>query len=194
VPFTARAVAVFCGSRSGNDPVSLAAAVALGAGLASHGIRLIYGGGRVGLMGALADAVLAGGGQVLGVIPDFLTRMEVAHQGVQDLRVTDSMHSRKRLMFDTADAFVTLPGGFGTLDETIEVLTWRQLGLHDKPIIICDTGGWAQPMLAALRATVSQGFASASSLDLFEVADSPEAVLRRLQALPAPAEAEPERL
>ena len=190
----ARSVAVFCGSRSGDDPVCLAAAVALGASLAAHGIRLIYGGGRVGLMGALADAVLAGGGEVLGVIPEFLTRMEVAHQGVQDLRVTDSMHSRKRLMFDAADAFVTLPGGFGTLDETVEVLTWRQLGLHDKPIILCNAAGWADPLLAALRATVSQGFASAASLDLFEVVPEPEDVIERLLDLPAWAEASPARL
>ena len=194
VSFQARAVAVFCGSRSGDNPVCLAAAVALGAGLAAQGIRLIYGGGRVGLMGAVADAVLAGGGQVTGVIPDFLTRMEVAHEGVRDLRVTDSMHTRKRMMFDMADAFVTLPGGLGTLDETVEVLTWRQLGLHDKPIILCDAGGWAQPLLAALRSTVAQGFASATALDLFEVVDSPEAVLARLKTLPARAAAESARL
>jgi uncharacterized protein (TIGR00730 family) len=194
VPYSARAVAVFCGSKSGNDPVCLAAAVALGAGLAAHGIRLIYGGGRVGLMGALADAVLAGGGEVTGVIPDFLTRMEVAHEGVSDLHVTDSMHTRKRMMFDMADAFVTLPGGFGTLDETVEVLTWRQLGLHDKPVILCNAGGWAEPLLAALHSTVAQGFAGASSLDLFEVLETPEAVLARLRELPVRAETESARL
>jgi uncharacterized protein (TIGR00730 family) len=142
----------------------------------------------------VADAVLAGGGQVTGVIPDFLTRLEVAHAGVLDLRVTDSMHTRKRMMFDMADAFVTLPGGFGTLDETVEVLTWRQLGLHNKPVIICNAGGWADPLLAALRGTVAQGFASASSLELFEVADTVDAVLARLSELPAQAEAESARL
>ena len=191
---TGRSAAVFCGSRSGDDPVMLAATVAVGAGLAALGIRLIYGGGRVGLMGAMADAVLAGGGAVTGVIPDFLSRREVAHDGVQDLRITDSMHTRKRMMFDLADVFVTLPGGFGTLDETVEVLTWRQLGLHDKPIYICDFGGWAQPVLAALRATVAQGFASASSLDLFEVVADPEALLARLAMVPARAPALSDRL
>jgi uncharacterized protein (TIGR00730 family) len=180
-----RAAAVFCGSRSGDDPVHLAATLAVGAGLAAHGIRLIYGGGRVGLMGALADAVLAGGGAVTGVIPDFLSRREIAHDGVQDLRVTDSMHTRKRMMFDLADAFITMPGGFGTLDETVEVLTWRQLGLHDKPVLICDIAGWAQPLLAVLRATVAQGFASAASLDLFEVMPDPETLLARLAEVPS---------
>jgi uncharacterized protein (TIGR00730 family) len=185
---------VFCGSRTGDDPVLLAATVAVGAGLAAHGFRLIYGGGRVGLMGALADAVLAGGGAVTGVIPDFLSRREVAHSGVADLHVTDSMHTRKRMMFDLADAFVTLPGGFGTLDETVEVLTWRQLGLHDKPVIICDVGGWAQPLLGALRATVSQGFASAQSSDLYEVVPDVPALLARLATVPARRPVESTRL
>jgi uncharacterized protein (TIGR00730 family) len=190
----ARAVAVFCGSRPGHDPALREAAVTLGAGLAAQGIRLIYGGGRVGLMGAVADAVLDGGGEVTGVIPDFLTRLEVAHPGVDDLRVTDSMHTRKRMMFDMADAFVTLPGGFGTLDETIEVLTWRQLGLHAKPIILCNAGGWVGALLSTLRGTVTQGFASADCLDMLEVLDSPRDVLARLRALPARAEAESARL
>jgi uncharacterized protein (TIGR00730 family) len=193
LPFT-RSAAVFCGSRTGDDPVLLAATVAVGAGLAAHGFRLIYGGGRVGLMGALADAVLAGGGAVTGVIPDFLSRREVAHSGVADLHVTDSMHTRKRMMFDMADAFVTLPGGFGTLDETVEVMTWRQLGLHDKPIIICDVGGWAQPLLGALRATVLQGFASAESSDLYEVVPDVAALLARLATVPARKPVESARL
>ncbi len=194
MPSFARSAAVFCGSRSGDDPVLLAATVAVGAGLAAHGFRLIYGGGRVGLMGALADAVLAAGGDVTGIIPEFLSRREVAHDGVTDLRITDSMHSRKRMMFDLADAFITLPGGFGTLDETVEVLTWRQLGLHDKPVIICDVGGWAQPLLAALRATVAQGFASAESADLFEVAPDVEALLARLETVAPQHAVQSERL
>ena len=194
MPSSARSAAVFCGSRSGNDPVMLAATLAVGAGLAGLGIRLIYGGGRVGLMGALADSVLDAGGAVTGVIPDFLSRREVAHDGVQDLRVTDSMHTRKRMMFDLADVFVTLPGGFGTLDETVEVLTWRQLGLHDKPVILCDFGGWAQPLLAVLRAAVTQGFASAESADLFEVVADPATLLARLADVPARAPVLSERL
>ena len=123
-----RSVAVFCGSRPGRDPAWMQAAGELGRSLARTGMRLVFGGGRVGLMGAVADGVLAHGGTVLGVIPEFLTAMEVAHGGLTELVVTDSMHSRKRRMFDEADAFVTLPGGLGTLDATEEIVTWAQLG------------------------------------------------------------------
>jgi uncharacterized protein (TIGR00730 family) len=158
--------------------------VALGHGLAAAGLRLIYGGGRVGLMGAVADAVLQAGGEVIGVIPEFLTRLEVAHEGVTELVVTDSMHSRKRLMFDLADAFVTMPGGLGTLDETVEIITWRQLGLHDKPVFVCNVGGWAQALLAAFQATVDDGFASESALGLFETVPDVAALLQRLIDLP----------
>lgn len=176
----ARSVAVFCGSKHGLAPAPAHAAQALGRGLAAAGIALIYGGGHVGLMGVLADAVLAGGGQVTGVIPDFLARREVAHGDITDLIVTSNMHDRKRLMFERADAFVTLPGGFGTLDETIEILTWKQLGLHTKPVLLCDVGGWAEGLLAALRATVAHGFAHQASLDMLEVLPDVPAVLARL--------------
>jgi uncharacterized protein (TIGR00730 family) len=189
-----RAVAVFCGSRAGHDARHQAAATALGAGLAARGIRLVYGGGRVGLMGAVADAVLAGGGLVTGVIPEFLTRLEVAHTGLTALHITDSMHDRKRMMFAMADAFVTLPGGFGTLDETVEIATWRQLGLHDKPILLCNEGGWADAFLAALRATVTDGFASASSLDLIETVPDVPALLARLDDVAPAARGAPARL
>ncbi len=179
-----RAVAVFCGSRCGHDPAARAAAVTLGTGLAERGINLVYGGGRVGLMGALADAALAAGGQVVGVIPAFLTRLEVAHSGLSTLHVTESMHTRKRMMFDMADAFVTLPGGLGTLDETIEIITWRQLGLHDKPVLICDAAGWARALLGALDTTIAQGFAGGDSRRLFEVMGDVPAVLTRLAEIP----------
>ncbi len=183
-----RAVAVFCGSRAGHDPAAGQAALALGRGLAERGIGLVYGGGRVGLMGALADAALAAGGQVIGVIPEFLTRMEVAHTGVSTLHVTESMHTRKRMMFDLADAFITLPGGLGTLDETIEMITWRQLGLHDKPVLICDVAGWAGTLLATLETTIAQGFAGRESRRLFEALADVPAVLARLEQLgPTPA-------
>lgn len=178
-----RSVAVFCGSRRGHDPVFAAAARALGQGLAEAGIRLVYGGGRVGLMGVLADATLGAGGQVLGVIPDFLTRREVAHQGVRDLAVTSSMHSRKQGMFDAADAFVSLPGGLGTLDETVEIITWRQLGLHDKPMLLCDVAGSAAPLVAAFEASIANGFAAAEVRRLYEVLDGVPAVLHRLAEL-----------
>jgi uncharacterized protein (TIGR00730 family) len=175
-----RSVAVFCGSRAGNDPAFGAAATALGRGLAATHRTLIYGGGRVGMMGLVADAVLAGGGTVEGIIPDFLMKWEVSHPGVTDMHVTDTMHDRKRRMFDRADAFVTLPGGLGTLDETIEILTWRQLRLHDKPILICDVNGWARHFVGAIEATVEQGFAAAGVLAFIEVLDGPDSVLSRL--------------
>ena len=143
-------VAVFCGARAGSAPVFRQAATALGRGLAEAGIRLVLGGGRIGLMGAVADAALASGGAVTGVIPDFLTRAEVAHPGVRDMVVTDSMHSRKQRMFELSDAFVSLPGGLGTLDETVEIITWRQLRLHAKPVLLCDVAGSAGPFLAMI--------------------------------------------
>ena len=182
-----RAVAVFCGSRPGHDPRALQAAVALGTGLAERGIRLIYGGGRIGLMGAVADAALAQGGLVTGVIPEFLTHMEVAHTGLTALHVTESMHTRKRMMFDLADAFVTLPGGLGTLDETIEIITWRQLGLHAKPVLLCNAGGWADPLLAALEASIAQGFTGEEARGFFDVVPDVAGVLTRLARLaPSP--------
>jgi len=178
-------IAVFCGSRAGHDPVFAEAGRALGAGLAQAGIRLVYGGGRIGLMGVIADAVLGAGGTVLGVIPEFLTRREVAHEGVNEMIVTDSMHDRKRRMYEESDAFLTMPGGIGTLDETIEIISWRQLGLHEKPILLCDVSGSARPLVAALEATVSMGFAAAETRDLYEVLVGVPAVLERLGQLPA---------
>jgi uncharacterized protein (TIGR00730 family) len=177
------AVAVFCGSRSGNDPAYPAAAEALGQGLAHAGIRLVYGGGRIGLMGIMADAALGAGGSVIGVIPEFLTRREVAHPALTELIVTDSMHSRKQQMFEAADAFISLPGGLGTLDETIEIITWRQLGLHHKPVLICDVAGSAAAFLATIEGTITAGFALPDARRLFEVMDGVPAVLRRLAHL-----------
>ena len=178
-------VAVFCGANAGHDPVFRTAATELGRSMARAGMRLVYGGGRVGLMGALADGALAEGGQVIGVIPDFLTRWEVAHDGVSELIITDSMHSRKLRMFELADAFVSLPGGLGTLDETIEIITWRQLKLHDKPILVCDVGGSAAPLLAAIEAAIEAGFARGDARDLFERTEGITATLARLQHLHA---------
>lgn len=187
-------VAVFCGSRLGHSPAHAAAIDALGRGLAARGIGLIYGGGRVGLMGRLADAVLDAGGRVAGVIPDFLSAREVAHARVEDLTVTDSMHSRKQMMFARADAFITMPGGLGTLDETVEIITWRQLGLHDKPILIVDIEGWAGPLIAAFEASVAQGFADPSAARLFEHVPDVDAALARLVAFDKVGHADPARL
>ncbi len=189
-----RSVAVFCGSRFGHDPAFRAAAEALGRGLAQAGLRLVYGGGRVGLMGVVADAVLEHGGSVFGVIPGFLQRREVAHGGPVDLVITDTMHDRKQRMFEAADAFVTMPGGLGTFDETIEITTWRQLGLHDKPVLVCDVQGWARPYLATLRAAIDQGFADPATADLYQVLPDVPAVLGRLATLVRPQAGQPERV
>jgi uncharacterized protein (TIGR00730 family) len=187
-------IAVFCGSREGDDPAFVEAARALGRGLAEASIRLVYGGGRVGLMGQVADAALESGGTVLGVIPQFLTRWEVAHPGVSEMIVTDSMHSRKHRMFAESDAFVSMPGGLGTMDETIEVLTWRQLRLHSKPILLCDVIGSTAPLVAAIDAAIAQGFAPSDARDWFEVVHGVPALLERLRALPRGTTAAPEKL
>jgi uncharacterized protein (TIGR00730 family) len=178
-------VAVFCGGRAGNDPAFRAAASELGRGMARAGIRLVYGGGRVGLMGALADGALAAGGKVIGVIPEFLTHWEVAHDGLSEQIVTDSMHSRKRRMFELSDAFVALPGGLGTLDEIVEIMTWRQLRLHDKPVLICDVAGSAAPLLSVIEAAIAAGFAPPEARTLFERTDGVGATIARLQQLNA---------
>lgn len=167
----------------GADPAYAVAAQALGAGLARAGIRLVYGGGRVGLMGVAADAAIDAGGQVLGVIPEFLRQREVAHERVRNMIVTPSMHVRKHGMFEAADAFVTLPGGIGTMDETIEIISWRQLRLHDKPILICDVLGSAEPFRLALEATIRMGFADAATAGLYEFVPGVEATLARLAEL-----------
>jgi uncharacterized protein (TIGR00730 family) len=176
-------VAVFCGSSFGHDPVFREAAVALGDGLARAGMCLVYGGGRIGLMGALADAALAAGGEVLGVVPDFLRTTEIAHSALTRLEVTDSMHTRKRRMFELSDVFVSFPGGIGTLDETIEILTWRQLGLHAKPILICDIAGSAQGLVGAIEGAIAGGFAAAALREAYVVIEGVPRVLARLAGL-----------
>lgn len=178
-----QSVAVFCGSRFGNHPVYREAAAELGRGIARAGWRLVYGGGRVGLMGVVADAALAEGGAVLGIIPEFLQRREVAHNGGVKMVLTATMHDRKRMMFDAASAFVTMPGGLGTFDETIEITTWRQLQLHDKPILICDVAGWAQPYLRMIQAAKATGFADADAEELYEVLPDVASTLSRLHAI-----------
>jgi uncharacterized protein (TIGR00730 family) len=179
-----RSVAVFCGSRPGDRADFVAAARALGRGLAQADMRLVFGGGRIGLMGAVADAALAAGGDVVGVIPEFLTRLEVAHGGLAELVVTDSMHARKQRMYELSDAFVVLPGGLGTMDEAMEIITWRQLRLHDKPILLCDIAGSAAPLVAAIEAAIARGFALPESRRLFQVAEGVEATLAALGAMP----------
>ncbi len=171
---------VFCGAQSGKDPMFREATEALGRGLAQRNITLIYGGGQIGLMGAVADATLKAGGAVVGVIPEFLTQWEVAHTGVAEMIVTDTMHSRKRRMFDLSDVFISMPGGLGTLDETFEILTWRQLRRHDKPILIVNIAGSASALVALIESCVTLGFAKPEIRELYEVFDSVDAVLAHL--------------
>jgi uncharacterized protein (TIGR00730 family) len=187
-------VAVFCGSRVGVNPAYAEAGRVLGRGLGQAGLRLVYGGGRVGIMGVVADAVLAAGGTVIGVIPEFLTKWEVAHTNVSEMIVTDSMHSRKRRLYEEADVFVVMPGGLGTYDEAIEVITWRQLRLHDKPILLCNVAGSVGPLVAAIDYAIEQGFADVASRGLFEVVEGVPAVMERLTALPAGRGAPAERM
>lgn len=177
---------VFCGSKVGDDPAFETAARRLGNVLAERGVRLVYGGGGIGLMGVLADAVLAAGGAVSGVIPEFLVAYEVGHAGLDQLMVTPSMHERKRRMFEMADGFVVLPGGLGTLDEAFEIITWKQLRLHAKPIVILDVGGYWRSFEALIANAVEHDFAHASVADLFTVVGSVEAVFTALNDAPEP--------
>jgi uncharacterized protein (TIGR00730 family) len=149
---------VFCGSNAGASPVFADVAATLGAALAHRQIGLVYGGGDVGLMGVVADAVIEHGGEAIGVIPEFLERAEVAHAGLTQLHVVASMHERKALMAALADGFIALPGGFGTLDELAEALTWTQLGLQAKPVVLLDVGGFWDPLVQFLDAAVHHGF------------------------------------
>lgn len=153
-----KAVCVYCGSNAGNRPVYAERAAALGTRLGREKIALVYGGGNVGLMGILADATLAAGGGVIGVMPEQLVGWEVAHQGLTRLEVVANMHERKARMFDLSDAFIALPGGFGTLDEMFEMLTWRQLGLGDKPCAFLDVDGFYAPLLAMMDRMVEERF------------------------------------
>ncbi|HQT63316.1 MAG TPA: TIGR00730 family Rossman fold protein [Acidocella sp.] len=176
-------VTVFCGSSPGVDPAYAAAAREFGAGLAKQQMELVFGGGNVGLMGILAGAALEAGARVTGIIPDFLRQREVEFHGLSELIVTDSMHTRKRRLFALGDVFVVLPGGLGTYDETIEILTWKQLGRHEKPIILCDILGWAQPFAAMVAETIKRGFAKPSVQNMFEIQPDVSATLARLAAL-----------
>jgi len=176
-----RSLCVFCGSRVGTDPAYAAGAERLGHGLAERGVRLIYGGGSIGLMGVVMQSVLDHGGEATGVIPEFLMRREVGSPALTELVVVDSMHERKQRMFELADAFAVLPGGLGTLDETIEIITWQQLRLHAKPIGLLNVGGYWQVYEALIDWIVDQGFADAGIRDLFIVEEDVESLLGALE-------------
>ncbi|HET9692345.1 MAG TPA: TIGR00730 family Rossman fold protein [Acidimicrobiales bacterium] len=182
-----RAVAVFCGSSRGSDPAAAEAAADFGRRLARGGTRLVYGGGRVGLMGVVADATLAAGGAVTGVITRALDAREVAHGGLSELRVVETMHERKAAMADAADAFVMLPGGFGTWEEFTEAVTWTQLGIHTKACGVLDVAGFYQPLVNLVAAAVENGFVRPQHAGLVIVERDPAALLDRLAAWQPPA-------
>lgn len=189
-----KSICVFCGASDAVDGAYRDAATRLGAMLAEAGIELVFGGGRIGLMGLLAAAVIQGGGKVTGVIPRHLHRAEIgAQEPLGELHVVDTMHQRKALMFSRADAIAVLPGGLGTLDETFEVLTWKQLGLHDKPIVAVDIDGYWGPLLHMIDRVVATGFAPRASLHLMRVVERVEELLPLLAALPEPSAAPPGR-
>ena len=172
-----QSVSVFCGSRSGNNPIFAIAASHLGTLLAKEKIKLIYGAGNIGLMGVIADACLAANGHVIGVIPTKLVEKEVAHKGLSELFVVDSMHERKALMASKSEAFIALPGGFGTCDELFEILTWAQLGIHHNPIGILNTEGFFDPLLAWIDQMIEQGFVKPKFRHLLLVATKPDELL-----------------
>lgn len=170
-------ICVYCGARHGAKPAYTDAARALGAAIGSRGWQLVYGGGKVGLMGEVADATLAAGGRVVGVIPKSLKNLEVEHLGLDELHVVPTMHIRKQMMAERADVFIALPGGIGTLEELYEVWTWRQLGYHDQPVGLLNIDGYYDHLLSFMRHSVAEGFLSASQNDVLQVSQDPEALL-----------------
>jgi uncharacterized protein (TIGR00730 family) len=180
-------ICVFAGSSAGSRPEYLAAAEELGRVLAAREIGVVYGGARVGLMGAVADAVLVGGGQVIGVIPQAMVEKEVAHDGLTDLRVVTTMHERKALMAELSDGFIALPGGWGTLDELFEILTWAQLGIHQKPCGLLNVLGYFDRLLAFLDHAVQQGFVRGEFGALLATSDSPATLLSAMERQRPPA-------
>lgn len=175
-------VCVYCGSSEGNDPGFYEAADQFGRILAKNGVHLVYGGGNVGLMGALARAAIEEGGEVTGIIPDFLTKSEIPLCAVHDLIVTDSMHTRKRIMFERSQAFVALPGGIGTLEELIEMLTWAQLGRHNHPIVLANLQGFWNPLIQLLDHMIARQFAGSNIRRFYGVVDKVDDILPRIEA------------
>lgn len=182
-PSPAFSVCVYCGSRTGADPAHAALAQATGQWIGSHGGQLVYGGGRNGLMGIVADATMKAGGRAIGIIPKSLVDLEVAHHGCTELHVVDTMHERKRLMAEHSDAFLALPGGIGTFEELFEVWTWRQLGYHDQPIGLLNIQGYYDHLLSFMDHSVAEGFLSASQQAAVQVGTDPEALLLALAGL-----------
>lgn len=180
-------ICIYCGSRPGADPAHAQAARLTGHIIGQQGWQLVYGGGKVGLMGVVADAVLAAGGRVVGVIPRKLREREVGHRALSELHIVDTMHQRKQMMAERADAFLALPGGIGTLEELFEVWTWRQIGYHDQPIGVLNVNGFYDGLLSFMRDTVAGGFLEQSQLDSLHVGQEPAALLQRLHRASAAA-------
>ena len=176
-----RTLCVFCGASSGKNPAYREAAIAFGRLLADQGIELVWGAGSVGLMGAVADGVLSAGGQTFGVIPDFMVKRELAHEGSCELTVVPTMHERKAVMAERAEGFVALPGGFGTLDELFEILTWAQLHIHGKPVGLLNVNGFFDPLLALIRHMVAEGFVTPGHESLLYVDDDPARLLEAMR-------------
>jgi hypothetical protein len=173
-----RRVAVFCGSANGSNPAFIAEARALGAAIAAAGLGMVYGGASAGLMGAIADAALAAGAKVIGVLPAVLMQKEIAHPSLTKLELVETMHQRKARQVELADAFLVLPGGYGTMDEMVEVVTWAQLGMHTKPCILINTAGYWDGLLAFLDTAVAAGFVKAKNRELVQVAANAEEAVR----------------
>jgi len=179
------AIAVFCGSSAGKDPLYSRLAVDLGRTFARRGITLLYGAGNIGLMGVMADAALENGGRVFGSIPHFIKEKEVCHTGLSELVLVDSMHQRKQLLAEKADGFITLPGGFGTLDELFEILTWKQLQLHKKPIGLLNWNGYYDHLVAHIDRMIDEGFIKPQHRDLLVVSDDLDTLLDEMANAPS---------
>ncbi|HKT95304.1 MAG TPA: TIGR00730 family Rossman fold protein [Paraburkholderia sp.] len=182
-----KAVCVYCGSSMGARPIYDEAAQAFGRALVDANLALVYGGGKVGLMGVIADTVMAHGGRAIGVIPELLVDKEVGHDGLTELHVVPDMHHRKKMMADLSDGFVAMPGGAGTLEELFEVYTWAQLGYHRKPVGVLNIGGFYDPLIALLEHTVREGFMRQTYLDLLQIDSDPAALIGKLKHYHAPA-------
>lgn len=175
-----KSIVVFCGSNTGLNPIYKSVAVQLGKYIADNNLRLVYGGGNIGLMGVIADTVLQSGGAVIGVIPGFLFDREVGHAGLTELILVDTMHQRKQKMCDLADAFITLPGGFGSMDELFEILTWKQLGLHNKPIGVLNVDGFYDPLIEMIMQMNNEKFVSDKNMELLITSNTIEDLFSKM--------------
>ncbi|MCC8400924.1 TIGR00730 family Rossman fold protein [Paraburkholderia sp. MMS20-SJTN17] len=182
-----KSVCVYCGSSMGAQPFYAQAARAFGRALVAADLALVYGGGKVGLMGVIADTVMSEGGRAIGVIPELLVSKEVAHDGLTELHVVPDMHHRKKMMAELSDAFVAMPGGAGTLEELFEVFTWAQLGYHGKPVALLNIGGFYEPLIRLLQHTVDEGFMSKTYLDMLQIDADPAALIGKLRRYEPPA-------